>query len=181
LVVCVVVLSHETDDCLAKIDPGGRQVSSAAPRRVPKSFSIEVTSANNDLGRAMSLTSSALEHAAKVSVPPVPPLQQLSCWLEDLLPRTKYQNSGCARVPYNSTRSLALCVDRACISISTTFGFYRPNRSSPLFLFFRVCPRVWSCCSPLVAVSLLFVPSVLAHVRPWNVLLLVGSGVHERS
>ena len=72
------ILSHETDDCLAKIDPGGRQVSSAAPRRVPKSFSIEVTSANNDLGRgAMSLTSSALEHAAKVSVPPLPPLQQL--------------------------------------------------------------------------------------------------------
>jgi hypothetical protein len=42
-----------------------------------------------------------------------------------------------------------------------------------LCLFFRGCPRVWSCCSPLVAVSLLVVPSVVAHVHPWNVLLLV--------
>ena len=33
-------------------------------------------------------------------------------------------------------------------------------------LFFRVCPRVWSCCSSLVAASLLFVPSVLAYVHP---------------
>jgi hypothetical protein len=34
-----------------------------------------------------------------------------------------------------------------------------------LSLFFRGCPRVWSCCSPLVAVSLLVVPSVVAHVH----------------
>ena len=59
---------HETDNCLAKIDPGGRQVSSAAPSRVPKSFSIEVISPTNDLGRAMSAPSSTLEHAAKVSI-----------------------------------------------------------------------------------------------------------------
>jgi len=38
-------------------------------------------------------------------------------------------------------------------------------RSSVLFLFFRGCPRVWPCCSPLVAVSLLFVPSVRLGAR----------------
>ena len=59
---------HETDDCLAKIDPGGRQVSSGGTKYGPQSFSIEVTSANNDPGRAMSAPTSALEHAAKVSI-----------------------------------------------------------------------------------------------------------------
>ena len=76
------ILSHETDDCLAKIDPGGRQVSPAAPSRIPKSFSIEVTSPDYDLGRAMSAPSSTLEHAAKVSIrtlcPPL--LLRLRSW-----------------------------------------------------------------------------------------------------
>ena len=63
------ILSHETDDCLAKERPSSGERPSGGTKYGPQSFSIEVTSANNDPGRAMSATTSALEHAAKVSVP----------------------------------------------------------------------------------------------------------------
>ena len=66
-----------------------------------------------------------------------------------------------------------------CVGLSLPSSVFR---SSVLSLFFRGCycgcARV-GCglvvnCSPLVAVSLFFVPSVVAHVPPWDALLLVG-------
>ena len=76
------ILSHETDDCLAKDRPSSGERPSGGTKYGPQSFSIEVTSANNDPGRAMSATTSALEHAAKVSIrtlcPPL--LLRLRSW-----------------------------------------------------------------------------------------------------